>query len=352
MKLSFNHLAGVIIAGAVTLSGWAQPAPAHENFNAEQTSHNIAKIEVRNFQDESLGRITDLGIDLVNGRIVEVLIVSDMALNVGGKIVAVPPIGLLPDPINKVYRLNATIEQFKSAPGIDLAHWTDAGRNDRVAAVYQHFPQEPYFLVEGAPAADPKERPKVSLGYVERASKILDLPVGNLNHEAFGTVWNLSMDIPAGKITSVVVLAPGNFKTKSVIPATALRFNEARDALLLDDTKIEYADEPRLIFTEAAYGQPAHTQQESFHGQNPANALEQGNSISDVDTSVRINKEIRAAKINGRNVQVGTVDGRVTLRGWADSSDAKIRIGTIAVTIAGDKLVNNQIMVGKPVTSN
>lgn len=352
MKLTFNLLAGVVLAGGVALSARAQPAPPHERFGAEKKIDEFNRIEIKNFQDESLGRMTDLGVDLVNGRVVEVLVVCDSSLGVGDKIVAVPPLALYPDLANEVYRLDVSTDVFKSAPAIDLSKWLDAGRSDRVAAAYRLFGQDPYFLEEGATASKTDARPKVSLGYVERSSKLLNMPVGNLQNQALGQVWSLTLDIPKGQIVSVVVLAPGNFKTKSVIPATALSFNAARDALLLDDSRMEYADEPRYVFTEAAYGQDAYAKEEPYQGPHTSVALEQGRSYGDVDTTVRINQQIRRAKINGRHVQVGTINGRVTLRGWVNATTDKQRIGEIAQAFARVELIDNQITVGKPVTNN
>jgi sporulation protein YlmC with PRC-barrel domain len=354
MKLKYTLLISAVIAAGFSLSIRAEPTPAREvNTGAEKSISEFNHIRVKNFQDESLGRIMDLGIDLINGRIVEVLVESDSSLEVNGKIVAVPPLALLPDALNEVYRLDVSTDVFKSAPAIDLSHWLDAGRSERVAAAYRIFGQDPYFLEEGDTASMTAKRPKVSLGYVERSSKILDLPVGNLQNEQFGKVWSLTLDLPKGRILNVIVLAPGNFKTKSIIPAMALSFNAKRDALLLDVTKIEYADEPRYIFTEAAYGNSAHFERESYKGPRTSVALEQGRSYRDVDLTVRINRDIRAAKINAGHVEVGTINDRITLRGWVDTDEDKRRIGEIAIADAPVKeSVDNQITVGKPAANN
>jgi len=353
MKLKYTLLASAVIAAGVTLSTWAEPAPARDvHVGAEKPIFAFNQIRIKNFQDESLGRIMDLGIDLVNGRIVEVLVESDSSLGVDGKIVAVPPLALIPDLLNEVYRLNVSPDEFKSAAAIDLSQWLDAGRSERVAAAYRLFGQDPYFLEEGVAASSTAKRPKVSLGYVERSSKMLNLPVGNLQNEPFGKVWSLSLDIPRGRILNVVVLAPGNFKTKSIIPAMALSFNATRDALLLDDTKIEYGDEPRYVFTEAAFGNPATYEREPYKGPHTSVALEQGRSYRDVDITVRINREIRVAKINGRHVEVGTINDRVTLRGWVNTNEDKRRIGEIAGAATIPEMVDNQITVGKPVAGN
>jgi sporulation protein YlmC with PRC-barrel domain len=351
MKLQSAILAGAAIVAGISLSTRAQPEPSHERFGIEHGIDLFEKIEIRNLQDESLGRIKDLGLDLINGRIVEVLVVSDSSLDVGEKVVAVPPRALLPDLLNEVYRLDVSTDVFKSAPAIDLTKWADAGRSDRVAAAYRLFGQDPYFLEEGATASKTDKRPKVPLGYVERSSKVLRLPVGNSDNQKLGIVYTMTLNIPKGRILSVVVVAADRLKTKSVIPAMALSFNAERDGLLLDDSRLEFADEPRYVLIDQDNGQGTSYEEESYQGPHTSVALEQGKSYRDVDRTVRINQRIRATKINCRNVHVGTLNDRVTLRGWVNTNDEKRRIGDVAIASSRVELVDNQIMVGKPVTA-
>lgn len=348
MKNKSQLLAAVFLTAGLALTARAQPEHTPRPLGAEKTPVNYLHIGIKNHQDETLGQIVDLGVDLVNGRIVEVLVESDSSLGVGGKIVAVPPGALTRDPDNKIYRLNASRELFKTAAAIDLSNWVESGRSDRVADAYYLFGQEPYFLEEGERANRKDARPKVSLGYVGRANKLIEMPVGNYQGDQFGEVWSMTLDILKGRILSVIVLAPGNFQTKSVIPAMALDFNPARDALLLDDTKQEYADEPRYIYTEAAYGNPGTSQEEAYKGKRTTVALEQGDSYRDIDRTLLIRQNIRLAKIYQRNVEVGTMDGRVTLRGWVRSNDDRQRIGEIAIAASRLELVDNQITVGRP----
>lgn len=352
MKSIRHLLTGTLSVACVALSATSLSEPTHQRFGAEKSFDPFIEIQLKNFHDENLGRITDLGLDLVNGRIVEVLVVIDSSLASDRKIVAVPPKALLPDLRNEIYRLDVSTEAFLRAPAIDLQNWAEAGRSARVAAAYRHFNQEPYFLEEGDVASQTAARPKVPLGYVERANRIMDLPVGNPQGERFGKVWSLTFDITRGLIRSVIIIAPGNFRTKSVVPPTALRFNDARDGLLLDDTKSEFADEPRYLFTAAAFGNKAYYHEESYQGPHTLVALEQGRSYSDIDTTLLINRDIDASKINRHTVQVGTFNGRVTLRGWVDTAEDKRRIGEIAISAARLTLVDNQLSIGKPVTSN
>ena len=352
MKLKLSLLVGAAIAAGFSLSTRAQPEPSHEQFGAQQKDHFFVNIEIKNFQDDSLGRITDLGLDLINGRVVEVLVESDRSLDVGQKIVAVPPGALFPDPGNEIYRLNASTDLFKSAPAIDLSKWVDAGRSDRVAAAYRLFGKDPYFLEEGVTASTTSRRPKVPLGYVERATKIPGLPVGNLQHQELGEVYNMYLNIPKGRIRSIIIVAKGNPTRKSVVPAMALSFNAERDGLLLDDSKLEFENEPRYVFTDEAYGQGPRSKEEPYEGPRTSTALEQGTSYRDIDQTVNVNKRLRQGKIDCRNLEVATLNDRITLRGWVKTEDDRRRAGEIAIAASRLELVDNQIVVGKPVAAN
>lgn len=348
MKTKIQLFAASVLALCCTIPGWSQSNSAAPAVGKEKAINPYNQIEVRNFQDELLGRIDDLSLDLVNGRIVGVLVETDSSLSSKGNLVSVPPLAFYPDALNEVYRLNVSADYFNAAPAVDLEYWSSSGNSVRVATYYRYFNQEPYFLEQGEQASKENNRPKVPLGHIERVQAVLDLPVANHQGVKFGKVWSLTLDIAKGRILNVIILAPGNFETKSIVPAVALDYNAKRDGLLLDDTKREFADEPRYIYTPAAFGQAAYYHRESYTGPKTYVALEQGGSYRDIDTTVLINREIRAAKVNGRNVEVGTKDERVTLRGWVYTEEDKRRIGEIAIAAARVELVDNQITVGKP----
>lgn len=348
MKLYPRFLPAVIIGCHLVVTGLAQDDPTPTPLGVEKSPVAFVQIEIKNLQDETLGQVVDLGIDLINGRVVEVLVESDSSLEVDNKIVAVPPGALKRDLDGKVYRLEVSRALFRTAAAIDLDNWDDFGRSDRVAAAYRLFGQEAYFLVDGVTATTPEERPKVSLGYVQRCNKLMGMPVGNFQGDSFGEVWSMSLDILKGRILSVIVLAPGNFKTKSVIPAEAFEFTADRTGLLLDDTVEEFAQEPRYVYTEAAFGNEASSQEEGFKGGDRTVALEHGDSYMDIDRTLLIRQNIRLAKIYHRYVQIGTLDGRVTLRGWVRNDEDRRRIGEIAVAVARVEMVDNQITSGRP----
>lgn len=259
-----------------------------ENVGSVLKYRRMQNIEIRNLRDERLEHIQDLGIDLENGRIIEVLVESDEGLFTSGRIVAVPPLAFLPDPINRIYRLNISRAAFATAPEVDMERWTAADRSNRIAAAYRYFGWEPYFIERGTIMEREGVCPKSMLDYVERSSGIVDLPVTNLQHQYLGKVWNMRFSILSGRVLSVVVIAPGDSKTKSVTPSMALRFNDKRDGLLLDDSIEDFANEPQIIFFPSVFLIDSHFAQETYAGPRTAEALLRGSTPRDVDIMVRI----------------------------------------------------------------
>jgi osmotically-inducible protein OsmY len=135
---------------------------------------------------------------------------------------------------------------------------------------------------------------------------------------------------------------------KRLVPAMALSYSPERDYLLLDDTHQEFADEPSYHATPAANGQKEKGKEETATTKPTTIALEQGVSYRDIDRTVLINREIRSARLPARNVEVGTLHGRVTLRGWVPTETVRADIARIAVSASRLELVDNQLVVGPP----
>jgi hypothetical protein len=190
------------------------------------------------------------------------------------------------------------------------------------------------------------------------------------------------VDLSAGRIVAVIISTGGFLDMGnglSAVPPTALRFNAERDIFQLDASREKLAGsshfpantwpdfnqpdyvggvyraynvEPYFI-TDTTIGAD-NTPQIGRNGDNQTQTpLAQGNSKADRNTTAQIHAEINADKdmsVNARNVQVATVDGRVTLRGPVNTAEEKRIIGEIANRIAHDGNVDNQLEV--PITTS
>jgi sporulation protein YlmC with PRC-barrel domain len=361
MKQHLSIITGGLIAFCLPLQTQAQvlqPPPdqnssvsTQANFGPKAVWSDITEVKITNFQGQPLGRIQDLTLDLTNGRIVEVLVVYDQHFRMGGKTVAVPPGALIPDEKNKVYEINMSEEVFKDAPTFDMSKWADSTSTDRVAAAYRYFGQTPNFLVAGeaSGATTPAGRPLTNLGIVERMSKINNMDVNNLNGVLLGHVESLSLDMANGRIINASITtrldADARLRFSTEIPATLLSFNAKRDHLLLDVTKVEYKEEPHVIFEFGAAGQVVSSREEAATGPATGMALVQGTSFRDVNTTAKIYQAMQDDKLDTFGVEVATLDGRVTLRGSVDNQGVKDGIGKDAITVVRLDNVDNQINV-------
>ena len=80
---------------------------------------------VHNDEDEHLGKIEDIMVDITTGKIEYVVIKSGGFLTIGEKYFAVPFTLLKVDPAKKQFIFNQSKEMIEKAPGFDLNHWPE-----------------------------------------------------------------------------------------------------------------------------------------------------------------------------------------------------------------------------------
>jgi sporulation protein YlmC with PRC-barrel domain len=316
---------------------------------------DITDVQITNLQGEPLGRIADLTLDLTNGRIVEVLVVSGQnRLGFGGKTIAVPPPALVADAHNKVYQINVSVEKYKAAPAFSLSDWAESTQPGTIAAAYHYFGQVPNFLAAGeAPGRTAASgRPVTSLGIVERMTNLLNMPVDNVNGEQFGTLESLTLDVPTGRILNAFIRTPAasNMEafggSSTVVPPMMLSFTPARRGLVLDVSQVVYSKEPHVIFKLGGDGQAISTRQQDATGPPTTAALAQGAGFRDTNLTAQIHQAIQDGNFEPETkIEVGTLEGRVTLRGSVPDQAAKDRIGAIAIALVRLDNVDNQIVV-------
>lgn len=89
------------------------------------TSTTIVGDNVYNFQNESLGEIKDIMLDLERGKIEYVVIEYGGFLGIGEKYFAVPFEALTLDPSRHAFILDQPKEVLENAPGFDKDHWPE-----------------------------------------------------------------------------------------------------------------------------------------------------------------------------------------------------------------------------------
>ncbi|MCL4180917.1 MAG: PRC-barrel domain-containing protein [Verrucomicrobia bacterium] len=123
----------------------APHAQRAHRLNGAAKASDLIGMEVKNYQDEKLGKVEDLALDVESGRIVQVILSTGGFIGIGDRLTAVPPGALHHDIAQKVLHLDASIEKLKSAPEFEMSKWAESSDSERMSAVYRYYGQESAF---------------------------------------------------------------------------------------------------------------------------------------------------------------------------------------------------------------
>lgn len=364
-------------------------ASAHR-WNGVTKASDLLGATVKNYQDEKLGKVEDVAVDVETGRIIQVIVSTGGFIGIGDTLSAVPPGSLHYDSVKHVVHLDANKEKLTAAPKFDMSQWSDHNAIGQLNIVYAYYGDEPslsYLNAESkerliqdtsVAAVDSRPRPLASrLAQIQKASKLMGIPVTNLQDEKLGKLDNILLDLASGRLVAVIVSTGGFLgigDELSAVPGVKFRFTEARDGLVLDTTKEQLGAAPHFKSDQwPSFEQPAYAVDvyrahhvEPYFGTNVVTQadntarntrdranrtltpLDQGNNREDLNTTAQIRKGIIAGEnmsVNAKNVKIITNQGQVTLRGPVNTDEEKRLIGDIANSIARTENVDNQLEV-------
>jgi len=101
--------------------------------------------DVRNGANEKLGEVTDIMIDVPNGRVAYAVMSVGGVLGVGAKLFAIPWSAMQLDTQSKCFRLNVAKERFDEAPGFDKDHWPTMADQRWAEDVHRFYGARPYW---------------------------------------------------------------------------------------------------------------------------------------------------------------------------------------------------------------
>ena len=276
-----------------------------DRLNGAAKASDLIGMTVKNYQDEKLGKVEDLAVDVESGRVVQVILSTGGFAGIGDTLTAVPPGALHHDVAQKVLHLDANKEKIKGAPAFETSKWAEYCDSNHLCAVYTYYGQEPAFRFihrgdavldglrspdgrvirdgqrnrDGSPNtastrnADGTVNTRISnesqsmipvsrLSHAQKASKLMGTPVKNLQDEKLGDVDNILVDLSSGRIVAVIVSSGGFLgmgEELSAVPPTALRFNTERDTLQLDASKEMLSSAPHFKANEwPDFSQPSY----------------------------------------------------------------------------------------------
>ncbi|HSK47836.1 MAG TPA: PRC-barrel domain-containing protein [Coriobacteriia bacterium] len=109
------------------------------------STSTLAGDEVRNFNDEKLGKIEDFMLDLQKGCISYAVLSFGGLLGMGEKLFAVPWKALTVDTQNHCFRMDMDKRRLENAPGFDRSDWPEAADQSWLGGVYDYYGVERYW---------------------------------------------------------------------------------------------------------------------------------------------------------------------------------------------------------------
>ncbi len=119
-----------------------------------QRASALVGTPVNNLQDEKLGKVDDILLDLPSGRIVAVVVSSGGFLGLGDELSAIPPTALRLLSEGTVLQLDATKDMMSNAPHFKANQWPDFAQAGYTTGLYHAYRIEPYFKSDRSGTAD------------------------------------------------------------------------------------------------------------------------------------------------------------------------------------------------------
>jgi sporulation protein YlmC with PRC-barrel domain len=347
----------------------------------------IIGMDIMNMQDEKIGAVDDLAVDLSSGRIAAVIISSGGFLGIANELSIVPPATLTLTDDNKAFSANLTKDQLTNAPRFQGSEYPDLDDQKYMLNVYSAYQAESYLdNTRADTTVDGARR-------VMKASEILGMDVKNHQDETIGDINELILNRALNRVTSVVVSSGGFLgigNTLSVLPVEAV--TPAVDAVLVNATKETLERSPRLAENEwpermndpsylvdvyepyqfstnyqsntdadvsASVDSPkidadrkaeAGTAAGRDQDKDPdkLTAQDQSNAPGDLDATAKIRRKIVSRddlSFAAKNIRVITVDGKVTLAGQVTDEREMETILKVARDEMGGAAITNKLSV-------
>jgi sporulation protein YlmC with PRC-barrel domain len=140
--------AGAAIVGDRLISD----GPGPEVMDAATLNGN----SVVNANDEDLGKVEAIMLDVESGRIAYAVLSFGGFLGMGSKLFAIPWSALTLDTEEKRFILDCPKEKLENAPGFDKDHWPSMADQSWAKQLHSYYDVSPYWEDDMASARDPR----------------------------------------------------------------------------------------------------------------------------------------------------------------------------------------------------
>lgn len=132
---------------------WKGSRPSDEGtFNNVHRLTDLRGARIVNVQDQPMGKISNLAVDLQAGRVLYALMSPDDSLGVSEGLYPIPPNILTPNKKYDTTTFSAELnkEKLTSGPRLTRNDWSRLSNESWAAGVYSHYGKQPYFTGAGA----------------------------------------------------------------------------------------------------------------------------------------------------------------------------------------------------------
>lgn len=158
----------------------------------DMRASKVIGMRVRNPQNENLGKIDDLVVDVNNERVSYAVLAFGGAMGMGDKLFAYPISVFQPTADRKELVLNLDKDKLKAAPGFERKNWPDWNKDTYRADVERYF----------GPTITPKTMPNQRLA---RASDLIGKKVEDRSGTRIGKIDDLVVNLGNGKLHYAVL---------------------------------------------------------------------------------------------------------------------------------------------------
>ena len=119
-----------------------------------QKATKLMGLSVKNLQDEKVGNVENLLLDLPSGRIVAVIVSSGGFIGIDDELSAIPPTTLRFTAARDALHLDVSKETLSNAAHFKANQWPDFSQPGYAAGIYRAYHVEPYFVTTETTQAD------------------------------------------------------------------------------------------------------------------------------------------------------------------------------------------------------
>ena len=110
-----------------------------------KTNKEVIGRKVINPQGDNLGKVEEVMVDAIPGRVAYAVLSFGGFLGVGDKLFAVPWTALDWNPERQAFVINADKRFLENAPGFDKSNWPDMSDTTLRTSIYNYYKAQPYW---------------------------------------------------------------------------------------------------------------------------------------------------------------------------------------------------------------